>query len=91
MVLLMMVCLSACGPNDLSRIEASAQSIGQARAAAVWPDLPPDCRRTARHGIQPGDRLDVAVLKADAALSRQNARTLRCADWYDGQQRKPAL
>ncbi|WP_165937725.1 hypothetical protein [Antarcticimicrobium sediminis] len=33
--------------------------------------------------VRTGDRLDVAVLKSDAALARQNARTVRCADWYD--------
>ncbi|WP_152912457.1 hypothetical protein [Candidatus Rhodobacter oscarellae] len=59
--------------------------MGEARAAAIWPEYPDDCRRTSRGGITEGDRLDVAVLKLDEALSRQNARTRRCADWYDQQ------
>jgi len=58
-------------------------AVGEARAEQVLPDLPEDCRRLSYSGVRKGDRLDVAVLKADAALARQNARTMRCADWYD--------
>lgn len=90
MVLLIPVFLAGCVQTDRVRIDAAAQSIGEARAAEVWPELPIDCRRTSRSGIQQGDRLDVAVLKADQAVARQNARTIRCADWYD-QQRSDAV
>ena len=85
MVLWIPIFLAACGQTDLERIDAAAQAVGEARAADLWPDLPADCRRTSRSGIERGDRLDVAVLKADEALVRQNSRTLRCADWYDQQ------
>lgn len=85
MALLIPIFLAACGQTDLERIDAAAQAVGEARAADVWPELPADCRRTSRSGIQQGDRLDVAVLKADEALARQNARTVRCAGWYDQQ------
>lgn len=84
-MLLIPIFLVACGQTDRERIDAAAQAVGEARAAYVWPKLPSDCRRTSRSGIRQGDRLDVAVMKADQALSRQNARTRRCADWYDQQ------
>ena len=77
------VFLSACGQTDTARIQAAAEATGAARAEALLPDYPDDCRRLSYSGVRAGDRLDVAVLKADAALTRQNARTARCADWYD--------
>lgn len=80
---------AACAQTDAERIEAAGQIVGETRAAADWPEYPAECRRTSRGGIEAGDRLDVAVLKLDAALARQNARTLRCADWY-AQQRDSA-
>lgn len=85
MALWIPIFLAACGQTDLERVDAAAQAVGKARAADLWPDLPADCRRTSRSGIEQGDRLDIAVLKADEALARQNGRTLRCADWYDQQ------
>lgn len=75
--------MSACGQTDIARIQAAGEVVGEARAEQVLPDLPEDCRRLSYSGLRKGDRLDVAVLKADAALARQNARTTRCADWYD--------
>lgn len=77
------VFLIACGQTDIARIQAAGKAVGEARAEQVLPDLPEDCRRQSYSGVGKGDRLDVAVLKADAALARQNARTTRCADWYD--------
>ncbi len=74
---------AACGQTDSARIQAAGAAVGGARAEQVLPDLPEDCRRLSYSGVRAGDRLDVAVLKADAALARQNARTARCADWYD--------
>lgn len=75
--------MTACGQTESARIQAAGEAVGEARAEQVLPDLPEDCRRLSYSGVREGDRLDVAVLKADAALSRQNARTTRCADWYD--------
>lgn len=90
MVSLILILLVACGQTDRERIDAAAQSVGETRAAVVWPNFPVDCRRLSRSGILPGDRLDVAVLKADGALSVQNARTQRCAAWYDQQRANAA-
>ncbi len=62
-------------------------SLLEGRLPSVWGYLPPypeDCRMTSTAGVDEGERLDVAVLKYDHALGRQNARTSRCAKWYDG-------
>lgn len=64
-------------------MQATGRVVGEVRAAQILPDLPDDCRRLTFSGVREGDRLDVAVLKADAALARQNAQAVRCADWYD--------
>lgn len=85
MVLLIPIFCAACAQTESARVQAAGEAVGEARAAAVWPVYPDDCRRTSRGGISEGDRLDVAVLKMDEALARQNARTRRCADWYDQQ------
>ncbi|MBB5515747.1 hypothetical protein FHS89_001767 [Rubricella aquisinus] len=73
----------ACAPTDRDRVEAAGRAVGEARAEALLPELPDDCRKTTRIGAVAGDRLDVALLRADNALDQQNRRTLRCADWYD--------
>ena len=65
------------------RIRAAGEAIGQARAQQALPDMPGDCRAQERSGVRAGDRLDVALLKTDAALARQNARGARCAEWYE--------
>jgi len=75
--------LVACGQTDQSRINAAAATLADVRATRLLPDLPEDCRRLARSGVVDGTRLDVALLRTDAALVRQHQRTDRCADWYD--------
>lgn len=48
------------------------------------PNLPSDCRQDdVKSGAAIGDRADVAWLKAERALSQQNARVGRCAKWHD--------
>lgn len=82
-----LICCAACAQTDAARLAAAGRSIGTARAGPAIAEAlatpPDDCRRTARGGVQAGERLDVAVLRLDAALARQNARTLACADWLD--------
>ena len=75
--------MTACGQTDIARLQSAGEAVGEARAEQMLPDLPEDCRRLSYSRVRMGDRLDVAVLKADSALARQNARTTRCADWYD--------
>lgn len=89
LVPLMVLFLSGCGTADQARLDQSARTTAQAgqvgdaiTAARALPDQPADCRRTERSGVQPGDRLDVALVKTDQALGRANQRTTRCADWY---------
>jgi len=72
----------ACDPTD-ARLDAAGADRGERNAERTLPALPEDCRFLTRAGVQEGDRLDVALLKIDRALSRQNARITRCAEWYD--------
>ncbi|WP_123628161.1 hypothetical protein [Phaeobacter inhibens] len=74
---------AACGLTDVDRVRAAGAAAGEVLAERTLPLLPDDCRRLSRSGVREGDRLDVAVLKADAALNRPNARTARCSGWYD--------
>jgi hypothetical protein len=85
MALLIPIFCAACAQTKADRVRAGGEAVGQVRASEVWPDLPADCRRSSRGGVVEGDRLDVAVLKLDDALAQQNARTARCAAWYDRQ------
>ncbi len=85
--------IAGCAHDDrmgaAARAGAEAGLVGQAIAATSGlPELPPDCRLAERSGVDEGDRLDVALVKTDAALGRANARVGRCARWYadlDGQ------
>lgn len=83
MVWLMVILCASCGPTDREKVRKAAQSFGATNAKAALPELNADCRRVSRSGVELGDRLDIALRKADAALARQNARTRRCAVWYD--------
>lgn len=91
----MAIFLSACETNK-QRIQkaaaqkANAEAVGPAldllkteRAQANnLPMLPIDCKRLERSGVAEGDRLDVALVKTDKALTRANGRVGRCADWH---------
>jgi hypothetical protein len=79
----MPIFLVGCGQTDVARLQAAGEAVGQVQAEGLLPDLPADCRRLSFSGVRGGDRLDVAAQKADAALFQQNARTTRCAAWYD--------
>lgn len=84
----MLLITAFCGGCSQTDPLSDLGAIGRDRAARLdarqLPDLPSDCRLRARAGVQSGDRLDVAVLKLDAALARQIARADRCDDWFDG-------
>ncbi len=73
---------SGCAGID-QRLEQAAETQGQLEATRTLPDLPAQCRRLIRSGVQTGDRLDTALLKTDAALARQHELTRLCAAWYD--------
>lgn len=75
---------SALRLNAAGKAKADAGLVDQALASGrAWPNLPHDCRERERSGVAPGDRLDVALVKTDAALGRANDRVARCAGWYD--------
>lgn len=73
---------AACDQTE-ARLEVVGADRGARAAERTLPALPEDCRALSRAGVQEGDRLDVALLKIDRALTRQNMRTTRCAEWYD--------
>lgn len=74
--------LSACASAD-ERADRAASDLGRARAGALLPAYPADCRKTERTGVRAGEPLDLALLRADQALGRANARLARCGRWYD--------
>lgn len=74
--------LSACAGTE-ARLDAAAETQGQLEATRTLPDWPERCRQIIRSGVRSGDRLDVAVLKTDAALVRQQELARVCARWYD--------
>lgn len=84
---------AACDQTE-ARLDAVGADRGARAAERTLPALPADCRALSRAGVREGDRLDVALLKIDRALTRQNMRTTRCAEWYDqlraGLQSSPA-
>jgi len=82
MALSVMIFCAACDQTE-ARLEAVGANRGARVAERTLPALPEDCRALSRAGVQEGDRLDVALLKIDRALTRQNMRTTRCVEWYD--------
>ena len=64
-------------------LNQSGEVIGNLNAGTVLPQHPDDCSVLLGHGVQMGDRLDVALRRVDARLDAQNARVMRCHEWYD--------
>lgn len=81
--------LTACATVD-GRLEAAAGKAGQTEAGRELPGYPDDCRKRERSGVRQGEPLDVALIRTDQALGRANARTTRCAGWYDVSAHFPA-
>lgn len=77
-----MIFCAACDQTE-ARLGAVGAARGLRAAERTLPPLPNDCRALSRAGVQGADRLDVAVLKYDRALTQQNKRTMRCAEWYE--------
>ncbi len=79
--------LTSCETTSLGAAlgtQKQAALIDKAIAAGQIPPYPAACRELVRTGVLAGDRLDVALLKADRALGRANAKIKACAEWYDG-------
>ncbi len=81
-MLLIPVFSSAC-VTDKDRALLAGMQLGEIEASKKLAEYPDDCRKSSRSGVRKGERLDVALLRTDQALTRQNNRTDRCADWYD--------
>lgn len=82
--------LISCATADQERLNQAARTTaeaGQVESAieqtTQLPPQPNDCENMERSGVTNGDRLDVALVKTDRALSRANSRVARCAAWYD--------
>lgn len=65
------------------KAKAEANVVDTALKRTPLPALPPDCRVQEKRPFNVGDRLDTSLLKSDAARQRGNARTARCAAFYD--------
>lgn len=81
-MLLIAVFLTGCGTINKTILAAGKQT-GEVEASKTLADYPDDCRKTSRSGVRDGERLDAALLRTDQALTNQNNRTVRCAEWYD--------
>lgn len=61
---------------------AAEQVAATVAAVAPLPENPTECAVKERSGVRLDDRLDVALVKTDQALSRANSRSARCDNWY---------
>ena len=76
--------LSGCADDRVARIATAAAEEGKAKAEVDLPAYPPDCRRQEPHApLVAGAETRSALKRERGALDRQNARTDRCAGWYD--------
>ncbi|APY14894.1 hypothetical protein BKD02_01480 [Brucella sp. 09RB8910] len=63
---------------------AAAETQGRAAAGTNLPDYPEDCRRKEAPAPLVEGQEKLSILKREReALDRQNARTDRCASFYD--------
>ena len=75
--------LSSCASDRL--LQEAAERAGQAHSERQLPAYPDDCRKKEDHAPLIDGAEARSVLKRERqALDRQNARTERCADFYDG-------
>lgn len=75
--------LSSCASDRL--LQDAAEQAGHAKAERQLPAYPDDCRKKEDHAPLIDGAEARSVLKRERqALDRQNARTDRCADFYDG-------
>lgn len=87
---LTMLLLTGCANDRFANLverEREAGLVEQALTAAdkpetPLPDQPADCPKPETAMIKSGERLDVALVKTDAALDRANAKAKACSDWY---------
>lgn len=79
----MMLTFSGCANLD-KRLGKSAETTGTVKAAVNLPALPDDCRASEPHAaLTTGAELRSVLKRERGALDRANARTGRCAGFYD--------
>lgn len=75
--------LSSCASDKL--LHAAAEQTGRAQAERQLPAYPDDCRKKEDHApLIDGAEVRSVLRRERQALERQNARTDRCAEFYDG-------
>nr|WP_081593561.1 hypothetical protein [Rhizobium mesoamericanum] len=73
------------------RLKKSATVQGKIAAGINLPAWPDDCRELEAHAsVDVGSELRSVLVRERSALDRQNARTGRCAAFYDDVQNKYA-
>lgn len=79
---LIMMTLSSCANDRL--VGESAERAGRAKASRQLPAYPDDCRKNEDHApLTDGAEVRSVLKRERQALDRQNARTDRCAEFYD--------
>lgn len=72
------------GCGSRRALQLAAVDTGKARAGVTLPELPPDCRAQEPHApLTAGTEARVALRQERRATDRANARTGRCAGFYD--------
>ncbi len=84
--ILSVVVMNVSGCSHLERIlRGAAREKGTAEARVTLPDWPKDCRAITAHApLVVGAEIRSILKRERTALERQNARTMRCAEHYDG-------
>lgn len=81
--LISLTLISSCAELD-KRLGVSAATTGAVKAAVNLPPLPDDCRASEPHAtLTTGSELRSVLKRERGALDRANARTGRCAGFYD--------
>lgn len=79
---MMLICSGCAGKAGLLAKIGAEQ--GRTAAGVMLPDLPPDCRKQEPHAaLSVGMEARLAIRAEQRATDRANARTGRCAAFYD--------
>ena len=83
LVPLLAMTLTGC-PDSRAALKAAATQTGTAQARVTLPPYPDDCRAKEAHAaLVVGSEVRSVLKRERLALDRQNARTGRCATFYD--------
>ena len=80
--------MQSCGTVE-KRLGEAATAKGKVEAGVNLPDWPDDCRKTESHAsVMEGAEVRSVLIRERGQLNKQNARTGRCAAYYDYLQSK---